>query len=185
MAEQEFTTQELESEEWRDVVGYEGLYSVSNLGRVLSHQRSPTAPQGGLILKPWAGDYMSVWLCRSGKGKAHAIHQLVAHAFLGPPRPGVEPNHIDGVASNNRLENLEYLTHGGNIQHAVRTGRLKTPSGKGVENGNAKLTEADVREIWALAEKGKLSHREIAERFGVHPTRVWSIHRRKQWTHVL
>ena len=90
-------------EEWRDIEGYEGLYKVSSLGRVM---------RDGKILKPLLrpNGYYQVTLCLSGKRKSHKIHRLVAKAFpeiCGEWFDGCEVNHKDEDKSNNAAENLE------------------------------------------------------------------------------
>ncbi len=105
-------------EEWRPVVGYEGRYEVSNLGRVKSVTRSfPHAgAYGGImtvngrILKPIGreGEYLRVSL---GLGKRVRIHKIVAEAFI--PNPENKPciDHIDGNKHNNAASNLRWCTH--------------------------------------------------------------------------
>ena len=104
-------------EEWRDIRGYEGLYQVSNLGRVKSIPREKT--KGGILkpLKDTTG-YLSVNLYKNGKIKRCKIHRLVANNFL-------EVNHKDGNKLNNNLSNLEYVTRSQNILHRFRTLKQK------------------------------------------------------------
>ena len=105
-------------EVWRDIRGYEGLYQVSNLGRVKSIPRERT--KGGILkpLKDTTG-YLSVNLYKNGKIKRYKIHRLVANNFL-------EVNHKDGNKLNNNLSNLEYVTRSQNILHRFRTLKQKT-----------------------------------------------------------
>lgn len=104
-------------EEWRDIRGYEGLYQVSNLGRIKSIPRERT--KGGILkpLKDRTG-YLSVNLYKNGKIKRCKIHRLVANNFL-------EVNHKDGNKLNNNLSNLEYVTKSRNILHRFRTLKQK------------------------------------------------------------
>ena len=106
---------------WKPVVGYEGIYSVSDLGRV----RGDKEYKGffsGRILKPLYNQrYFSVGLYKHGKQKSYRIHYLVITAFLGPRPKGKTINHKDGIKSNNRLSNLEYCTQKENIIHSHRT----------------------------------------------------------------
>lgn len=96
-------------EEWRPVVDYEGLYLVSDLGRVRSLPRATTS---GRILKQRADDVgrLEVKLSKNGAEKTRRVHQLVAEAFLGPCPPGQEVRHLDDDPSNNCLTNLAYGT---------------------------------------------------------------------------
>ena len=103
-------------ENWKDIPGYEGLYKVSDMGRVLSMRR-------GKMLKPGLShEYRMVVLCDNKKRVTIKVHQLVAIAFLGHKRCGMTLviDHIDGDKENNKLSNLQILSHRGNIQKADR-----------------------------------------------------------------
>lgn len=114
-------------EEWRPVVGYEGIYEVSNVGRVRSVPRVDAA---GRVRAPkikaqtLSNGYPMVLLYKDRKQRAARVHVLVAEAFLGPRPPGLVVNHIDHDKTNNQTENLEYVTQLENIQAAVRAGRF-------------------------------------------------------------
>ena len=119
-------------EEWRDVKGYEGAYQVSNLGNVRSVDRRIKCADGvtrkfaGKDLKPyrgaWRGEYYTVNLTIGNNIRPTLIHRLVAEAFVPNPDGKAEVNHIDGNKLNNSSENLEWVTHRENMEHAVRTG---------------------------------------------------------------
>jgi len=101
------------SEDWRPVPEYEGIYLVSNLGRVLSAPRRRT--RGG-VLRPKLNKrgYLAVNLVAEGKQRTHEIHRLVASAFLGPRPEGSEVRHLDGDSLNCRIGNLSYGTRSEN-----------------------------------------------------------------------
>lgn len=108
---------------WKDVVGYEGLYQVSNLGNIRN--------QKGNILKAQKRKhgYLCVWLYgreRSAKraGKQFSIHRIVAEAFVQNPNGCAEVNHIDECKQNNRADNLEWCTHQENSTHGTRPNRI-------------------------------------------------------------
>ena len=107
----------MSAEEWRAVVGYEGLYEVSNLGRLRCLTRD-----GQLLPGHSIHGYRYVHLRKQGHSKHTSIHRLVATAFIGPPPEGYECNHKDFVRDNNVVGNLEWVTHLGNIQHYWREG---------------------------------------------------------------
>jgi len=94
-------------EQWKDVVGYEGLYEVSDLGRVRN-------AKNGMIRKLYIrdGEYPSVGLSKEGKRKTRRVHQLVAIGFLGhtPSGHSVHVDHIDNNKLNNNINNLQLLT---------------------------------------------------------------------------
>ena len=109
-------------EEWRDVVGYEGLYQVSNLGRVKSLFRYKKILKG---VKTNTG-YLRIALCKNGKMKLVSIHRLVANAFVYNPNNYPCVNHKDEIRINNRADNLEWCTHKynsnyGNCREKIRS----------------------------------------------------------------
>lgn len=120
----------LPNEEWRDVVGWEGLYQVSNLGRVKSLPRMIEFSDGrkrffcGKILKSKivGRGYLHVGLCCGAKTKSEYVHRLVATSFIPNPDKCPQVNHIDGCKTNNHVSNLEWCTNGENTKHAYQTG---------------------------------------------------------------
>lgn len=103
---------------WKPVPGFEGLYEVSNLGRLKSYKQDP---RGKILnLTNAKGDYLRVVLQGIGKQrKSTSVHRLVAEAFI-PNESGLpEVNHKDGNRQNNKAENLEWCTTAENIRHAI------------------------------------------------------------------
>lgn len=169
---------------WKDVVGYEGLYQVSNMGRIKSFHYDRV---NGRVLKPgWAGcGYLKVGLWQDGKRKCMLVHRLVAIAFLGPPpSPDHEANHKNGDKTDNHVENLEWITHSGNTQHAYRILGAKPRRPSGEANGNAKLTDGKVRRIRKLYATGKWTQAELGKMFGVSDVTISYIVNRKIWKHI-
>ena len=133
---------------WRDVKGYEGLYQVSNLGRVKSLGNSKTRKERILKNAKNTTGYLQVNLCKEAKAKATKIHRLVAQAFIGDIPKGMVINHINGIKTDNRVENLEICTCSHNIKEAFRLGLEKPPFlGKfGEANKTArKITQLDLQ----------------------------------------
>lgn len=108
----------MSKEIWKDIEGYEGLYQVSNLGRVKSNLRK------GRILKPSTthDGYYNLTLSKNGQLKTYRVHRLVCSAFISNPLNKSEVNHIDGNKKNNSIENLEWCTRSENAKHAHKTG---------------------------------------------------------------
>ena len=110
---------------WKDVIGYEGHYKVSNLGNVKSIFRMAKHYKGGeklihekqLKVGINKGGYFHVGLYKDGKSKTKKVHQLVAETFLRKPKNKNIVNHIDGVKNNNNVSNLEWTDHRGNMKH--------------------------------------------------------------------
>lgn len=106
---------------WKDVVGYEGLYKVSNLGNVISNRRNYS--KGLWYLSQFNNNgYLRVSLVVNEKKKSYLVHRLVAEAFIPNPENKETVNHIDGCKTNNRVDNLEWATKQENTLHAINTG---------------------------------------------------------------
>lgn len=106
---------------WKDVVGYEGLYKVSNFGNVMSFQ--PNCRNHSQYLAPFDnGGYFRVTLTKNRKRTNHLVHRLVADAFIPNPESKEAVNHIDGCKTNNHIDNLEWVTKGENTRHAIKIG---------------------------------------------------------------
>lgn len=167
-------------EEWRPC--FYGLYSVSSMGRVRREVSAANGARVGRILKGHVGKigYPVVQLKDGTRLKTATVHRLVAEAFIGACPKGWEVNHINGVKTDPRVENLEYVTSSGNRRHAYDSGL--TPSG--MRHHWATLSDDDVREIRTLRATTRMSPREIAERFGVSPQTVSRIASRSTWRHV-
>jgi hypothetical protein len=167
-------------EKWLPVDGYEGVYEVSNIGRVRRVCGGRGSIAGRILTcKTAPNGYQHVDLSIQDKKTRFLIHRLVATAFLGKPDFNAEVNHKDGIKTNNRMENLEWVTRGQNISHAYRTSLRVHADVGGSKNPRAKLTEAQVKEIREL--KGVIGQREIAKRYGVARTTIQWIHQGKHW----
>lgn len=135
----------MSEEIWKDIVGYEGLYEVSNTGKVRSLNYLHTGKVRELRLGADKDGYLLVHLCRGGKVKTHKVHSLVMEAFVGPRPEGYEINHINECKTNNRVENLEYCTHRENCNHGTHNERVAAA------NTNGKLS-TPVLEYGAFAD---------------------------------
>lgn len=113
---------------WKDIEGYEGLYQVSNLGRVRSLAkkagRSPRKEKYTAIFVDRRG-YMKTNVCKFGKYTQVYVHRLVAETFIPNPDDKPQVNHKDGNKQNNHIDNLEWCTPKDNINHANKLGLRK------------------------------------------------------------
>jgi len=171
------------SEIWKDVIGYEGTYQVSSMGRVKS-LKSGKRRHGRILRGQRDKDgYLRVGLCRDGERKSFMVHRLVLEAHVGPtPTPEHEVNHRNGDKTDNRVENLEWVTHQQNCNHAYRILAIDIHAGEA--NGHAKLTDEKViaiRELWAA---GEHTQTELGEMFGVAQCTISNVVLRQTWQHV-
>ena len=175
-------------EEWRDVVGYEGFYEVSNLGRVRNAaKRQGTRPGKIHCPRPYgsrkrSGEcYWAVALRKNGTAKNFNVARLVSEAFIGPRPEGMEVNHKDDNKANNAEVNLEYVTPAVNKQKGWETGAYWH---HGQAHPRAKLTDDQVRLIWSIRNDG-YAEKDVADYFGVAFNVVGNIWRKRIWVHLL
>lgn len=161
---------------WKDVEGYEGLYQVSNEGRIKSIRKDKF-----LSVNFSGNGYGRVVLYNNGY-KAFLVHRLVATAFLPRPEGCTEVNHKDLNKTDNRSENLEWTTASENTKHAFKNRDIYRA--KGSKNHMATLTEEDVIKIRELYETGKYRYKDIAEMFNVGYNVVGYIIRKQTWRHI-
>lgn len=112
---------------WKDVVGYEGLYQVSNLGNVKGAEREIFNYRGKFIKKSLPirqfidrCGYCRVTLFKYGKPHSFTVHRLVATAFIPNPDKLKDVNHIDFNKQNNNVKNLEWCSRSYNVKHAIK-----------------------------------------------------------------
>lgn len=161
------------SEEWRPVKGYEGRYEVSDLGRV----RGPRA-----IRKPCANykgyRYVSLWL--RGRRKNMKIARLVLSTFVCARPNGMESAHLNGDRSDDRLQNLAWVTSSENEAHKRAHGTALL----GESANGAKLTESIVRAAREEHRARGTSGTQLAKMYGVNQTTMCRLLRGTTWGHV-
>ena len=167
------------------MVGHEGRYEVSDLGRVASLPRTVPCGPGSKGVRYIRHRIMKTCIDRDGyehvspDGVRQAVHRVVALAFLesDPLRPFV--NHRDGDKRNNCLLNLEWCNHSENIQHRQRVLKKNI----GAKNYNAKLTDAKVIRARRLYATGT-TLTEIAKGYGVSLGTISSAVTGRHWKHL-
>ena len=176
------------NEEWRDVVGYEGLYMVSNFGRVKSIERTRNSGTGGYVQKGRIMSannkgYPAVTFYKGGKCKRFMIHRLVACTFIPTSNKKLVVNHIDGNRKNNHVDNLEWCTQKQNIAHAISIG-IGTI---GERNGLSKFTNDEVRELRKMyvPYDPEFGASALARKHGVPLKTMWFILTRRTYKSVV
>lgn len=172
------------TEIWKDVVGHEGFYQVSNLGNVKSVQRisrqGHQLPEKMLVGNMNHKGYVRVSLTdMDGKIKKHSVHRLVLEAFVGPCPEGMEGCHRDGNSSNNALFNLRWGTPESNWEDRRAHGTASI----GVAHPMATTSEDVVRKIKSRLKNGAVG-KDLAKEFGVSVTVISQIKTGKTWSHI-
>lgn len=176
---------------WKPVLGYEAIYEVSRDGNVRSVRT-------GAIRQPaktYKG-YLTLQVSKSGVFRTKSVHVLVAEAFLGPrPTAKAQVNHMNGIKTDNRLDNLEWVSPSENIKHRYKLfgSPVRLPSNvkratymppqKGEGNYNARLTEERALEIITLFKQGR-SIKSVAREFGISKTLASYIRSGARWPHL-
>jgi len=151
-----------ETEIWKDVLGYESFYEVSNLGNVKTLGNNKFG-NIRVMKNTLRKGYCHVGLRINNIQKMFRVHRLVAEAFIPNPNKKSQVNHINGIKNDNRLENLEWATAFENMQHASVNNLLNVA--KGEKHYNFKLSEEKISEIIYLSDK--FTQKELCLKFGV------------------
>jgi hypothetical protein len=160
-------------EEWKDIEDYDGLYQVSNTGKVRSLDRKVVqmARTGNsffagnrkgkeLVQRKQNGGYYVVWLSKNGKVRPKTVHRLVAEAFLPKIEGKNDVNHKNGIKSDNNVSNLEWCTRSENTLHLYHTLKCKPPNAvkvRCVETGEEYSSIKEAADITGIG-KGSIQH---------------------------
>lgn len=169
------------TERWRPVVGYEGLYEVSDQGQVRSLAWGPGRHTGWSLGWTDPRGYRRVKLHWNGSRHHAFVHVLVLEAFVGPRPPGYHADHGNTVKHDNRVVNLEWVPPAVNAARAEAAGLI--PHHRGVRHHAAVLAPAQVQDVRRLSAAG-LSQHAIARRFGVSRGCISNILRGLSWKHL-
>lgn len=160
----------MDTEIWKDVIGYEGYYEVSNLGRVRSvtrkvpNRNSTITCRGQIIRTSKKDGYLRLSLAKERKRKTYYVHTLVAYAFIGnPPGPtGSKGNdytvdHLDENILNNKANNLEWVTR-------IENGnRYRANAGHYATLNTDQITDNDIEAVKAVFKTGRFTEAQIAK----------------------
>lgn len=173
-------------EEWRDVAVYEGLYQVSNEGRVRSFRERGSHKVGTtpFIMKTPISMPTGYHVCnlfKHGKRKSALVHRLVATAFIPNPEQKPQVNHKNGVRSDNRLSNLEWVTASENVKHGFdHNGRIPSRLGVHAPCPYRPFNEDQIRFIRSANMTGV----ELSKMFGVSPQAICNIRKRRTYADI-
>ena len=176
---------ETESEIWKDVVGYENLFSVSNTGKIFSKRTNKVLKQN-----PVSAGY-NACMTRIGGRKGICVclraHREVAKAFIPNPQGLPFVNHIDGNKLNNCVGNLEWVTPRENIVHAIETGLMTTDHLLEYSKLNRKFSEDDVRYIRLnfKARDREFGARALAREFDTFHSTIMKIIKFERYAEIL
>lgn len=178
---------------WVDVSGYEGLYKVSNTGKVKSLQREVqiisknnnifNKSYPSKVLKSYitSKGYELVKLCKDGIVKSYSVHRLIALNFLSNDKNLPEINHIDGNKLNNNLYNLEWVSPSDNQKHAFVIG-LQKPN-KGQNNGQSRSTDTEILFLHYWRSLG-CTIKELSTLFGYSKNHTSDLLNFRKWSHL-
>ena len=173
---------------WKDIKGFEGLYQISNYGRVKSLERiivkknnlMQFIPQNiriNILIK----GYYRVVFCKKGIKINMPVHRLVSMEFIPNPENKPFVNHKDGNKLNNCVENLEWCTSSENTIHAYNNNLTNSHS---ENHHSAKLKNIDIPKIIELHKNGT-KQTEIALIFNISTSVINSIIKKRKWNHVI
>ena len=172
----------LPNEEWKNIDGYEGRYQISTMGRVKSTNRRYGQPD---IIKKLSRDtrgYPHTNFYDSDlKIKCVKVHRLVGMAFIQNSENKRTINHKNNIKTDNRVDNLEWMTDKENVIHSFENG-FRNPA-RGGNHGCARINEGIAAEIWSNILNGERGC-DIARRFNVPPTMIYNIKKGNTWNHV-
>lgn len=164
---------------WKDVIGFEGKYQISNFGRIKSLNYNNTHKEKIMKLSLDKYGYTKLSIAKNNKDYSKTIHRLVAQAFIPNPENKSQINHKNGVKTDNRVENLEWCTVSENHKHAFKN-KLRE-NRKGEDCNFTKLTKEQVNEIRKRFKYEKITKRQLAKEYIVTESNICCIINNKSW----
>jgi len=170
-------------EEWKNIVGFEDLYSISNLGRIKGKSYHNGTDERILKQNPKNG-YLQIALYKNKKYFYFSVHRVVAIAFIPNPenKPdvghfGKYPNGKEGNKKDNMYINLKWVTRSENLKHSFKFG---LNNNEGIRHSQVKLTEKDVLDIRASI----LTNKELSVLYSICDAHICTIRKRRSWKHI-
>jgi hypothetical protein len=149
-------------EVWKFIIGFEGKYKISNLGKVKSLTRYKVRNERILNQRDNGVGYLMVSLSLNGKMYYKTVHRLVAEAFIPNPENFDTVDHINGIKHCNYMNNLQWMTNLSNWKK----------SNMGENNPKSKMTKVKVKEMRNLYKLGNISYQRLGEKFGISKAQV-------------
>jgi hypothetical protein len=186
---------EQQEEIWKEINGFDGKYSVSNLGRIRVNYHIIKNQFGYYekrrverYLKPQINNrgYYTITFVINNKRFHMWLHRVIATAFTPNPNNLPEINHKNGIPGDFRIENLEWIDRIGNVRHAWETGLCKNSAHLGEDHPRCKITEdivLNIRKSVTNFRDNKIKY-SLANEYGIHITTVNDILKRRSWSHI-
>lgn len=180
----------MEEEIWKDIDGYDGVYKISSIGRIVRADRIRTRitklgktsyiKEPSKIMKKCldVDGYSVTRITKDGQRKFFKVHRLVAMAFIPNPENKSEVNRINFIKDDNRVENLEWVTPKENVNHMVSNGRNNVSHGE--SHYASKFKESDIIEIREMYANGVVQRR-LSEKYNCCPRTICSIVHGETW----
>ncbi len=176
-------------EKWEDLPNFEGIYQVSDFGRIkslpkmwITGNKGTLRVKGETIMKLSidSGGYCQVELSKYKQKNKFLVHRIVAQVFIDNPEGKGCVNHKNSIRNDNRVENLEWCTHSENTNHAISNGRIEKRLGE--DHPMSILSESDVIKIRSISDK--YTQQDLANMFGVGRRAIGHVISRKTWGHI-
>lgn len=178
-----FTKEDLETEVWEDLIGFETYFQISTLGRFKRKCRKGLK-ELILTLGYYSNGYEQFSVRINSVRYTAIAHRLVAKQFIPNTENKEEVNHKNGIRDDNRKVNLEWNTTSENMFHSFRELGRQPKNNTGIKNPKVILTEKQVLEIRRLHKEEGIGNYELAKIYNMKPPAIWKILHNYTWKHI-